>query len=238
MAGRRSRHECRPLGELLKGLPDPVEAVEVLWEPLGGADTGISIPLPGRCRGTRRRRRRARHRDSDDDRRHQAGGRGRGTRSAPRLGRGRSGQDHTRGGSGPGRLRRRSVRAVRSLRGGSRHPVPTLRRSARPLRDPCPRGSAAQPPSDPWVGAVETGSDTRQSDPGPPTLEGHRSRHRAVPPVCCGRGAAGDDLGAPDHRPRPRRPAMGRQGEPPPAPSPDRFGRTDAAADRRDLSGQ
>ena len=49
MAGRRSRHECRSVGELtLKGLPDPVETVEVLWEPLGGADTGTSIPLPGR----------------------------------------------------------------------------------------------------------------------------------------------------------------------------------------------
>jgi class 3 adenylate cyclase/tetratricopeptide (TPR) repeat protein len=49
MAGRRNRHECRSLGELtLKGLPDPVEAVEVLWEPLGGADAGTSVPLPGR----------------------------------------------------------------------------------------------------------------------------------------------------------------------------------------------
>jgi adenylate cyclase len=49
MAGRRNRHQCRPLGELsLKGLPDPVDTVEVVWEPLGGADTGISIPLPGR----------------------------------------------------------------------------------------------------------------------------------------------------------------------------------------------
>ena len=51
MAGRRSRHECRPLGELtLKGLSDPVETVEVLWEPLGGADidTGTRVPLPGR----------------------------------------------------------------------------------------------------------------------------------------------------------------------------------------------
>jgi class 3 adenylate cyclase len=48
-AGRRSRHECRSLGELtLKGLPDPVETVEVLWEPLGGADTGTFIPLPRR----------------------------------------------------------------------------------------------------------------------------------------------------------------------------------------------
>ena len=32
-AGRRSRHECRSLGELtLKGLPEPVETVEVVWQ--------------------------------------------------------------------------------------------------------------------------------------------------------------------------------------------------------------
>ena len=49
MAGRRSRHVCRPLGEMaLKGLPEPVEAVEVAWEPLGGDDAGTRIPLPGR----------------------------------------------------------------------------------------------------------------------------------------------------------------------------------------------
>jgi tetratricopeptide (TPR) repeat protein len=49
MAGRRSRHECRSLGELtLKGLPDPVETVEVVWEPLGGAEAGETIPLPAR----------------------------------------------------------------------------------------------------------------------------------------------------------------------------------------------
>ncbi len=49
MAGRRSRHPCRPLGELtLKGLPDPLETVEVVWEPLGGADLTAVIPLPGR----------------------------------------------------------------------------------------------------------------------------------------------------------------------------------------------
>ncbi len=52
MAGRRSRHECRPFGGLaLKGLPDPVETVEVFWEPLGGADAGAAIPLPGRLAG-------------------------------------------------------------------------------------------------------------------------------------------------------------------------------------------
>ena len=49
MAGRRNRHQCRPLGELrLKGLADPVESVEVLWEPIRGVDPSISIPLPGR----------------------------------------------------------------------------------------------------------------------------------------------------------------------------------------------
>jgi Mrp family chromosome partitioning ATPase len=48
-AGRRGRHEYRSLGELtLKGLTDPVETVEVAWEPLRGTDNGTSIPLPGR----------------------------------------------------------------------------------------------------------------------------------------------------------------------------------------------
>jgi class 3 adenylate cyclase/tetratricopeptide (TPR) repeat protein len=50
MAGRRSRHECVPVGPLvLKGLPGPVSTVEVRWEPLGGAATN-SVPLPGRLR--------------------------------------------------------------------------------------------------------------------------------------------------------------------------------------------
>jgi class 3 adenylate cyclase/tetratricopeptide (TPR) repeat protein len=46
-AGRRSPHQCRSVGALsLKGLPDPVGTVEVLWEPLDGVDAGLSIPLP------------------------------------------------------------------------------------------------------------------------------------------------------------------------------------------------
>jgi class 3 adenylate cyclase/tetratricopeptide (TPR) repeat protein len=49
MAGRRNRHLCRSFGALtLKGLPDPVETVEVLWEILGEADTGTAVTLPGR----------------------------------------------------------------------------------------------------------------------------------------------------------------------------------------------
>ena len=49
MAGRRSRHECRSLGTLaLKGLPVPVESIEVVWEPLGGSDPTEMVPLPAR----------------------------------------------------------------------------------------------------------------------------------------------------------------------------------------------
>jgi class 3 adenylate cyclase/tetratricopeptide (TPR) repeat protein len=49
VAGRRSRLASHSLGDLtLKGLADPVATVEVLWEPLGGADTETPIPLPSR----------------------------------------------------------------------------------------------------------------------------------------------------------------------------------------------
>ncbi len=48
MAGRRSRHQCHGMGRLaLKGLPEPVETVEVVWEPLGASAPGASA-LPGR----------------------------------------------------------------------------------------------------------------------------------------------------------------------------------------------
>jgi class 3 adenylate cyclase len=48
MAGRRSRHRCRSLGELvLKGLPHPVGTVEVMWEPLAAA-ARRAVPLPAR----------------------------------------------------------------------------------------------------------------------------------------------------------------------------------------------
>ena len=49
MAGRRSRHTCHSLGELhLKGLVDPVETVEVLWQPLPETGAPTAIPLPSR----------------------------------------------------------------------------------------------------------------------------------------------------------------------------------------------
>jgi len=46
MAGRRSPHRVHGIGPMvLKGLPDPVPAVEVLWEPLPGRAAGTT-PLP------------------------------------------------------------------------------------------------------------------------------------------------------------------------------------------------
>jgi class 3 adenylate cyclase/tetratricopeptide (TPR) repeat protein len=46
MAGRRHRYASRPLGPLaLKGLPDPVDSVEILWEPLDGTDIPLSSRL-------------------------------------------------------------------------------------------------------------------------------------------------------------------------------------------------
>ena len=51
-AGRRSSHAFNALGELeLKGLPDPVETVEVAWVPLGDDVTASGrVPLPVRLR--------------------------------------------------------------------------------------------------------------------------------------------------------------------------------------------
>jgi class 3 adenylate cyclase len=49
-AGRRTPHTFSALGELeLKGLPEPVETLEVAWEPLGVLEGGTSVlPLPSR----------------------------------------------------------------------------------------------------------------------------------------------------------------------------------------------
>lgn len=49
MAGRRNRHVCRSVGVMtLKGLPDPVDTVEVIWEPLVTAEAGGAVPLQTR----------------------------------------------------------------------------------------------------------------------------------------------------------------------------------------------
>ena len=49
MAGRRNRHICRSVGVMaLKGLPDPVDTVEVIWEPLVTSVDGGAVPLQTR----------------------------------------------------------------------------------------------------------------------------------------------------------------------------------------------
>ena len=49
MAGRRNPHRCVTVGELeLKGLPEPVSAIEVAWEPVAAAETAQRVPLPAR----------------------------------------------------------------------------------------------------------------------------------------------------------------------------------------------
>ena len=48
MAGRRNPHRCRGRGPVvLKGLPEPIETVEVLWTPLAGP-AAHEVPLPAR----------------------------------------------------------------------------------------------------------------------------------------------------------------------------------------------
>ena len=49
IAGRRITHEVRSVGQLaLKGLPEPLAAVEVLWEPIDDALVPDVVPLPHR----------------------------------------------------------------------------------------------------------------------------------------------------------------------------------------------
>ena len=80
MAGRRCRHECRSVGPLnLKGLPEPVPTIEVLWEPLAHVrrGTGASTPDAGTQLDCADRRTRggagpACRRASSDDRRQES----------------------------------------------------------------------------------------------------------------------------------------------------------------------
>ena len=51
--GRRATQEFAPVGDLeLKGLPEPVPAVEVVWEPSTEDVAGTRAPLPGRLAAT------------------------------------------------------------------------------------------------------------------------------------------------------------------------------------------
>ena len=179
MAGRRSRHKCRSLGALsLKGLPDPVETVEVLWEPLGGVsdtEAGTLVPLPpSPGRAPRRGCGRTRSRDAGHDRRRQARRGGRRPRGGAHLGRGRYGQDHAGGRSGPGCLRHRGLCVVRHCEEDLATPYQLFAEALGHYVTHAPRGRSSSP----------TSRNTGPNCPGwsPPSPAGSRtSRPRRRP---------------------------------------------------------
>ncbi len=49
-AGRRTTQQLQPVGRReLKGLPEPVDVVEVVWAPAAVVSAEIAVPLPARC---------------------------------------------------------------------------------------------------------------------------------------------------------------------------------------------
>ena len=134
MIGRRGEHSFKPVGGLdLKGLPEPVEAYEVLWEPIG-AETGVDMPLPGRLMGTPPLSYVGRVEERELlDKTVGEGGR----RGAPgRPGGGRAWHREDEAGHPRCALeaRRGRQRPLRPLRGGPRHALRTVDRGAEPLR--------------------------------------------------------------------------------------------------------
>ena len=88
MAGRRSPYLFERLGALeLKGLPEPVEVLEVRWEPLDEVAAENGVPLPARLDArAAHRSRRPRDRGGTADRRLQASGGRRRACRGPRVG--------------------------------------------------------------------------------------------------------------------------------------------------------
>ena len=209
MAGRRSRHQCRSLGDLtLKGLPDPIETVEVLWEPLEGptdSDKGTVVPLPGRLAvrpGVGVVGRDAEMQLMTDAAKRVAGGEGR----EVLLISGEAGMGKTTLVAEAARTAFDNGACVLfgHCERGPRHPLSALRRIPWPLRNPRRRGPAGRPRRAPRVRTGSTGACPGQPDPRPPTVEGHRHRNRALPAVCGGRRSVGQGVRAAAHRPRPR----------------------------------
>jgi len=183
MAGRRSRHHCRPLGELtLKGLPDPLEAVEVLWEPLGGAGSDLAVPLPARLAV-----------------RPAVGVVGREAElaaMAAAAGRVAAGEGRElllvsgEAGLGKTTLVAAAARAAFDTGGwccsatARRTSPPPTSSSPRPSAtgSPRPRGPAPRPRRCRRLGAEPAGPGPVEADPRPPGLEGDRRRHRALQP--------------------------------------------------------
>ncbi len=88
MGGRRSPYLFERLGAIeLKGLPEPVEVLDVRWEPLDAVTGEDGVPLPARLRHVPRTGVVARETEAAlADRRLQANGSRRRTSRIPRVG--------------------------------------------------------------------------------------------------------------------------------------------------------
>ena len=149
IAGRHSAQDLVARGStVLKGLPEPVEVVEVLWD-LGPEpdDVGAQLPLrpPDRhLRGHVLRLLRARKRAVTHRRYPQEIGRRASSRRVARLGRAGHRQDHARGQGRQGSPRGGIQRPLRRCRGGSGDSLPTLGAALSNLVDALPADSLGQ----------------------------------------------------------------------------------------------
>ena len=200
----------------MKGLPDPVETVEVLWEPLGGADAEPVVPLPGASgRASRGGCRGPGSRDGGDVGCVQACRRGRRPRGVPRS---RVRPVWARPRWSPRRPGPRSTAGRACCSGIAK------RTSPRPyqLFAEALGHFVTHAPEEQLVAHVDAhGSELARLVPalveqaaGPAAVDGDRCRHRALPAVRRGGGAAGHGVAASAGRGGAGRPAVGRQGEP------------------------
>ena len=221
-AGRRSAHAFTSLGELeLKGLPEPIETLEVGWEPLGTMLPRLgTVPLPTRLTtSSRRRGHRSRERARPLGRRRQAVSPGRRARGGP-SGRGaRPGKDHPCVRARPPASRSGDDGAPRSLRRGGGCSVPSVPRSPLPLRGLTPtkrllRAHVAAHGGE--LARLVPALGQRLGElPPPQTTDPDTERYLLYAAVVGLLEEASDERSG---GPRARRPALGRQAEPAAAP--------------------
>ena len=183
MIGRRGEHSFKPVGGLeLKGIPEPVEAYEVLWEPVG-AETGVDMPLPGRLMGTPPLSYvgRVEERELLENMWEKAAG---GERQVGlRGGRARHRQDEAGHPRRALEARRGRQRALRPLRGGPRHALRPVDRGAEPLRRARSRRGSEGARRHPRRRADPARARPAHEDPRDPGAQDDGPRDRAVRPL-------------------------------------------------------
>ena len=210
--GRTSGHAFKPVGALeLKGLPEPLSAVEVAWEPLG--EEAASLPAPAAPAGAAAGRlRRARGRARAPSSAVRGGQRGRAPPRA-RLRRARDRQDPPLDPRRPRGARPGRGGPLRALGRGPRASLRALGRGALPLRRARPRAGPARPRRAPRRRARPPRAGAHGSPPRRAGAARDRPRHRALPALGRGRGPSGGGLARAADRPGPGRSPLGRQAD-------------------------